>query len=198
LRVVSVIALPFVVLVRGSVFLYETFGLPSWLALGGAAAVAIGIVTLYGVSISRRLSRKPQVQTIAQWVALPLVMFYCAYTVLYLARANAKDDAVRSAYMATHPLLRVALSTIILVDQDLIVTDLARTPADYRRMGLTVRQASLHFRQRDGWVHAVDLRTSGRGMIRNAMVRVYFAAMGFDTIRHGGTGDHLHVSLEPR
>jgi phosphate/sulfate permease len=168
------------------------------LALGAAGAVAIGIVTLYGAWISRKLSGKSQMQAIAQWVAVPLVAFYCGYAVLYLARANAKTDAVRSAYMATHPVLRMALSTIILVDGDLMVTDLARTPEDYRKMGLSVREASLHFRQRDGWVHAVDLRTSGRGMIRNVLIRLYFVAMGFDTIRHGGTGEHLHVSLEPR
>ena len=32
---------------------------------------------------------------------------------------------------------------------------------------------------------------------RNLLLRGYFATMGFPTLRHVGTGDHLHVSLRP-
>jgi hypothetical protein len=96
-------------------------------------------------------------------------------------------------YTATHPLLRMALSTLILVDHDAVITDLARKPDDYRRMGLPVNQESLHYRQADGWVHAVDLRT--RPGLKSLLVQWYFDVMGFDTLRHVGTHDHLHVSL---
>jgi hypothetical protein len=99
-------------------------------------------------------------------------------------------------YTATHPLLRIAVSTLILVDRDAVITDLARTADDYPRMGLPIHPRSLHYRQEDGWVHAVDLRT--RGPLRSLLVEWYFRAMGFDTLRHVGTADHLHVALRRR
>ena len=92
----------------------------------------------------------------------------------------------------------VALSTIVLVDPDLVVTDMGRVPESYRRMGLPVNHRTKHYRQSDGWVHAVDLRTRGRGEIRNRVVQLYFWSMGFSTLRHVGTADHLHVQLATR
>ena len=86
-------------------------------------------------------------------------------------------------------------STLILADGSLVITDTSREAADYRRMGLPVQQRSLHYRQADGWSHAIDLRTSGRAAWQNAWMQVYFEAMGFQTLRHVGTADHLHVAL---
>jgi hypothetical protein len=111
----------------------------------------------------------------------------------FVSRVNAKDDAVRSVYTATHPLLRVALSTLMLADREAVITDISRTPDDYKRMRLAVNQRSLHYPQADGWVHAVDLRT--RSPFRSVLVEWYFRAMGFKTLRHVGTSDHLHVYL---
>jgi hypothetical protein len=87
----------------------------------------------------------------------------------------------------------LAVSTLILADRNAVITDLARTPDDYRRMGLPLNRRSLHYPQADGWVHAVDLRTTSG--LRSLLVEWYFRAMGFDTLRHTGTHDHLHVSL---
>lgn len=182
-------------LVRVAVFLYQGLGTPTWLALAFSATLATGIITLYGAWISRRLSARPRLIMVARWVAVPLVASYCGYALIYLAGANVKDSGVRATYRSAHPLLRVALSTVILVDGDLVVTDLGRTPDDYRKMGLGAPGTSLHYPQADGWIHAVDLRTSDHGFVRNAALRVYFVAMGFETLRHTGTGDHLHVAL---
>src|SRR5256885_1169551 len=96
---------------------------------------------------------------------------------------------------SVHPLLRLALSTLILVDRDMLITDTGRAPDDYGRMGLPTNSRSRHFEQADGWIHAVDLRTTGRGFIKNRGVQFYFWLMGFDTRRHVGTADHLHVEL---
>ncbi|HEY3279134.1 MAG TPA: hypothetical protein VGJ83_01375, partial [Gemmatimonadales bacterium] len=82
-----------------------------------------------------------------------------------------------------------------LVDPKMVVTDMRRARVDYSRMKLPVNETSLHYRQADGWVHAVDLRTTGRGALKNGLVRAYFWLMGFDTLRHVGTADHLHVEL---
>ena len=123
---------------------------------------------------------------------------YCGYALIYLSSANAKSDRVRAYYASLHPLLRVALSTLILADRDLVVTDLAREPEAYAAMGLAPNDGSLHYVQRDGYAHAADLRTAGRGELENRLVQAYFWSMGFATLRHVGTGDHLHVELPVR
>lgn len=195
-RILVIVTLPFVVLIRGAVWLHQDHGAPTWLALLASSVATLVLLTLYGMVVSRRLTGRARLGQIAKWVAAPLVVGYCGYALLHLSRVNAKDDAVRSVYTATHPLLRVALTTLILVDRDAVITDLARTPGDYGRMGLPINQNSLHYRQPDGWVHAVDLRT--RGPLRSLLVEWYFRAMGFATLRHVGTADHLHVSLDPK
>ena len=96
-------------------------------------------------------------------------VFYCGYALLYMSRVNAKGDAVRDYYTAVHPLLRLALSTWVLVDPDIVITDTRRAREDYPRMKLPVNETSLHYRQADGWVHAVDLRTARRGWLRSRL-----------------------------
>jgi hypothetical protein len=193
-RLVAIVALPFVVLVRGAVFFYEYGSVPSWLALSVSALLTIGLVTLYASWLLRKFTGRPPVLLLAKWVALPLVVAYCGFSLLYLSRVNAKPD-VRAYYGTVHPLLRLALSTWILVDDKLVVTDMRRAREDYARMGLPVNETSLHYRQADGWVHAVDLRTADRGWFRNRLVQLYFWGMGFNTLRHVGTADHLHVDI---
>src|SRR5262249_21354994 len=77
----------------------------------------------------------------------------------------------------------------------LVITDMARKPSDYARMGLPTNDKSMHYEQPDGWVHAVDLRTKSNGEITNWAVQRYFDVMGFSTLRHVGTADHLHVQM---
>jgi len=201
LKIALIIALPFVVLVRGSVFIYEHGRTPVWVAVLVAAFLTGGVVTAYAVWIARRFAKRggkggrALVMPLAKWVALPLVVFYCGYSLLYLASVHAKSAPVRAYYTSVHPLLRLALSTAILVDRDILITDTGRQPDDYGRMGLPEKLHSRHYRGADGWVHAVDLRTTGRGTLKNWSVQLYFWSMGFDTKRHVGTADHLHVEL---
>lgn len=189
------VALPFVVLLRGSVYLYERLGWSAWMALVVAALATLLLVAIYGAWLAWRFTGRARVTTIAKWVAAPLVVVYCGHALLFLSRAHAQGEGVRAEYGATHPLLRLALATVILANEDIVITDMSRLPADYAGMGLPVFDGTLHARQRDGWVHAVDLRTAGRGMVQNWLVEWYFEAMGFRTLRHVGTADHLHVEL---
>ncbi len=193
-KVVAIVTLPFIMHVRASVYLYEHH-VPTWLAILLAATVTSGIVAAYGVWLARRVSRSARATRIVNWIALPLVAAWTLYSAFYLARVNAKTDAVRDYYSAVHPILRVALSTAILVDGDLVITDTRRDASDYGRMGLPVNDRTYHYQLSDGWVHAVDLRTIGRSAIKNRMVQFYFWTMGFSTLRHVGTADHLHVQL---
>jgi len=201
LKIVMIIALPFAVLVRGSVFIYEHGTRSVWLAVLTAGILTGGVVTAYAVWIARRFTGRGGrggrglVMPLAKWVALPLVVFYCGYSLIYLASVNAKTGPVRAYYGSVHPLLRLALSTLILLDRDMLITDTGRVPEDYGRMGLPANNRTRHYRQADGWIHAVDLRTTGRGAIKNRGVQFYFWLMGFDTRRHVGTADHLHVEL---
>lgn len=191
----GVIVLPFVILVRGAVTLYERAGWPTWLALLGSGAAMITVLAVYGALVTRRLTGRARFWWIARWVALPLVLGFVVRGLVFLDRSHAQDQAIRGEYRQAHPLLRVALSTLELADDKLVVTDVSRSAADYVRMGLPVVTGTLHGPQADGWVHAVDIHTRGRGFLVNLLVATYFRAMGFRVRRHVGTADHLHVEL---
>jgi hypothetical protein len=183
------------------VFFYEHGTTSVWLALLTAAILTGCVVTAYAVWLARKFTKRggrggrALIIPVAKWVALPLVVFYCGYSLVYIASVHAKSPPVRAYYGSLHPLLRLALSTLILVDRDMLITDSGRLPEDYGRMGLPTNTRTRHFKQADGWIHAVDLRTTGRGVIKNRGVQFYFWLMGFDTRRHVGTADHLHVEL---
>ena len=190
----AIIALPFVVYVRASVFFYD-HGAPVWVAIAGAAGLTIALVLTYAGALARQLRGRARVRSLLRWIALPMAAAWCLFSLFFLARVNAKSDEVRGYFLSVHPILRVALSTVILVDPGLVITDMARKPSDYGRMGLRVNGRSKHYEQRDGWVHAVDLRTKSNGAFRNWAVQFYFEVMGFSTLRHVGTADHLHVQM---
>lgn len=193
---IAVIALlPFVVYVRASVDLYLQGGRSAWAAILGASLITAALAFGYGLWLSRRFVGKARAVTMARWVALPIAVAWCGYAALYLSRVNAKSDDVRSYYRTVHPVLRVALATAVLGDPGIVITDTRRVSQDYARMGLPVNERTKHYQQRDGWVHAVDLRTRGRNEIRNRAMQLYFWMMGFQTLRHVGTADHLHVQL---
>ena len=197
-KIVLVALLPFIALVKVAVLLYQHEGWPTAFALAGGVACTAAVVTAYGTWAWHRLSGRVRLGLIARRFAFPLVVAYCGYALIYLSSANAKSERVRAYYASLHPLLRVALSTLILVDRDAVITDLARRPEDYQAMGLPPNDGSLHYVQRDGYAHAADLRTAGRSELKNRLVQAYFWSMGFATLRHVGTGDHLHLELPVR
>jgi len=190
--------LPFALLLRVSIDLYRSLGLPTWLALAIGAVLALGAVTAYGSWVSVRLTGRARAIIIAKWVATPLVVLYVSHALLFLSAVNAKTEQVRAYYTSLHPLLRLGVSTWVIVDGGLVITDTAREPEDYDRMGLSVAEGSLHYRQPDGYVHAMDLRTLGRSGLRNWVTGTYFRLLGFRVLRHVGTADHFHVSLPLR
>ncbi len=197
LKYSAALVLPFFVLVGGSVFLYGNYGVPTWPALLSGVLLTTLILLVYAAWIARKLTGTTRVSRRVAKVTLAVVVAYSLYALIYLSSFNVKDTGIRSYYRSLHPLLRVAVSTFILVDSDLIITDMKREPHDYAKMGLPVSINSMHYAQEDGYVHAIDLRTIGRGRLRNWLVAGYFRAMGFRTLRHVGTADHLHVSLPP-
>ncbi|MFQ5747080.1 MAG: hypothetical protein ACE5HF_07670 [Gemmatimonadota bacterium] len=194
LKTCAVVALPFVGLVRVGVWA-SSRGAPPWLAVLAAGASALALVTIVAAAASRRLTGRVRARWVFHRLALPLVLVYGAYGLFTLRSENARSPEVRARYGRLHPVFRLALGTAILMDRGIVVTDLSRTPADYGRMGLPPRETSLHFPQGDGYVYAADLRTRGRAGWKNVVAVLYFKTMGFRTLRHVGTADHLHVSL---
>lgn len=189
--------LPFFTLERASVFLFHNYALGSWLALAGGASATLLLLSSYLVAVSVRFGGKGRVPGALLKGAGILVGAYCLFTLLYLSAGNAKTEEVRSTYTSLNPLLRVGVSTLLVVDRDGLLTATGRDLEDYATWGLSTNEASLHFPQKDGYVYAVDIRTIGRPEWRNRAVSLYFRAMGFGTLRHVGNADHLHVFLLP-
>lgn len=187
--------LPFFLLVRGGVYAYSEWGLGAWPSLALSAAATALLVALYAWIASRRIGVGKGLRKFLVRAAAALSVAYVGYLVVFVSGSNVKTPQVREEYAALHPLLRVGTSALILVDPGAVITDASRTPDFYRRMGLSSNEISLHFEQHTGFVHALDLRTVGRPEWRNRAAEIAFQAMGFRSLRHVGTADHLHVSL---
>jgi len=194
---VALIILPFFLLIRFSVYLNLNAGLSTWPSLIGGIAATIGLLLLYLFLFFIKMKSKRRLITFGLAGVSGMVLGYSLFSLFYLSGVHAKKDDVKSVYRSMHPILRVAVTTATLADHDLVITDIARVRDDYERMGLPVNQTSYHYRQESGYVHAVDIRTLDRGFIRNAMLQGSLELMGFETIRHKGTADHLHVALRP-
>jgi hypothetical protein len=195
---IIVIVLPFFLLIRVATSLYVDNAVNHWLAIGGGMAAAGVVLLLYAQFVARQIGMGQLLANGAGRFVAVLVLAYCSYGLLYVSASNVKTDRVAATYTALHPIIRLAVSTWLLVDRNAILTDTERNADDYDAMGLSPRERSLHYRQADGYSHAVDLRTIGRSELRNGLMSVYFRVLGFKTLRHVGTADHLHVSLTIR
>lgn len=198
-RVLVVLILPFVLLIRVSVFFYAELGFNHWLSLGIGFTLTFLLLYSYLIWLYKRITGKKTAKPGARKFNLRLaglfVIGFGLYALLYLSASNAKTRQVQGEYTSVHPLLRMAVSAWTLFDRDLIITDMSRTHGDYNQMGLRRKKNSLHYTQSDGYVHAVDLRTRDRAEWKNGLIEWYFYLMGFRTLRHVGTEDHLHISL---
>jgi len=190
--------LPFALLIRGGVFAYQHWGLGTWASLLLSATASALLLSGYAWAVSHRFGAGRGMKRLLTRTAAGVAAAYVCYALVFVASENVKSDAVRDGYSAVHPLLRLASSALILVDPASVITDAGRTREDYWLMGLSPNEASLHFEQDDGYVHALDLRTIGRPEWRNRLVELAFWGFGFHSLRHVGTADHLHVSLRPQ
>jgi hypothetical protein len=192
------IALPFFVLVRLATLLYLSYGWPYWLAIAVGVVGASVVILVYAQYFSVRMGFR-SVVTVSRTRSAALVVFaYLVWSLVYVSAANVKTDEVRATYTSTHPVLRIAVATLVVFDRKAVITDLERSRKDYAAMGLPARETSLHYRQPDGFSHAIDLRTAGRSEFRNRFIAVCLRLAGLRTLRHVGTADHLHVSLPVR
>lgn len=193
--------LPFFILIRGSVWLYISYGWHYGLAMLAMFGVVGFLLLIYLIMLYDWIVGKKNTRTgikIKAGIVFVLLAVFGGYAIFNLSGQHAKTPEVQKEYNALHPLLRISVGTIVLLDEGLLITDLSRVKEDYKKMGLKTLKNSLHYPQKDGWVHALDLRTRDRTELRNKLMQGYFWLMGFNTLRHGGTADHLHISLTVR
>lgn len=198
IKLFFLLVFPFILLIRLSVYLHVHEKLIPWAAIGGGIVYTTILLFFYFTFFYGRLFGRNQERPSIQrrfLVALFLVVLYSGHGLFYMSGDNLKDSALKSEMRKVHPILRLSISTLIHLDKGLVITDADRQPEDYKKMGLRTKSGSLHYRQSNGYAHAIDIRVKGRNEVRNFFVRSYFRLMGFSTIRHGGTADHLHVSL---
>lgn len=197
-KLTLILILLFVLLIRGAVFLHENYQLYAWFSVIGGVLVSGFLIFIYIIFIHGRFTGKlgnSKTLKFSYWVALILVLTYCVPALLFLSKSNSKHTEVQKEFTSLHPILRLGISTVIQLDRGLIITDANRNPEDYRKMGLPTKNHSLHYKQTNGFSHAIDIRVKGRSEVRNWFLEQYFRMMGFNTLRHFGTEDHLHVSL---
>ncbi len=195
LLILTLTILPFFLLIKTSIYLNIDQGLNGWVSLFGGIGATVAILLVYVVMLFRRVKNKKLVFRYGLGGVGALVGGFCLYGLLYVSSVNAKSESVKEVYRSLHPILRVAVATTTLAEGDLVITDIKRSAEDYVKMGLPINQSSLHFPQPDGYVHAIDLRTKGHSEFRNFMLSNSLRLMGFKTLRHVGSADHLHISL---
>lgn len=198
-KLIILVFVPFIVLIRGSVFFHQYFKLGAYFSLILGGLITIIVLLVYLTLLYKRIFKEQKLTRksimIKALFAALLLLCYTGYTLFFLSGNNTKTAAIQKEFTSLHPIIRVSVGTILLIDRGMLITDMSRTQEDYKTMGLKTLNNSLHYPQSDGHVHAMDLRTNGRSGLRNFLLKSYFDIMGFHTLRHVGTADHLHISL---
>ena len=189
------VATLFAILVRGSVFSYDTWAFGASLSLVSAVLMTVPFLLLgaWVIIRGRGIVRKVRHTLIRGTISIAFI--YIGYAVLYVASTNAVPDKIREEYQMIHPLLRLAASPVIVFDPSAFRHPDGSVLEDYRLMGLSANEANLHFVQANDLIHSLDLVTDSRSEWRNRAIELGFWALGFHSLRHRGVGDHLHVSL---
>ena len=117
------------------------------------------------------------------------------HLLFFVSNKHMKSSDIQSEFTDLHPILRMATGVFAKLDGNLVVTDISRSAKDYERMGLKENSSSLHYPQKDGYAYALDLRTKGKPQLSILFMTWYYKLLGFETLRHVGTADHLHVAL---
>ncbi|MCG8373297.1 MAG: hypothetical protein MI700_07170 [Balneolales bacterium] len=191
----SLVVLPFFILIRTAVYLNLDQQWNEWGSLLGGMGACVIFLSLIFFFLFRKVKQKKTMVKLTMSALSMLVGGFTIYGLLYLNSVNAKSEAIQEVYSSLHPILRVAVASTTLAEKDLVITDIKRTEEDYIAWGLTPLESSLHYVQDNGFVHAIDLRTIGHSELRNTALEWSLKVMGFQTIRHVGTADHLHVAL---
>ena len=153
-KIFAIVALPFICLIRGAVYLTDEYQLmPSMAIIGGLIGSAF-VLTIYLMFFYGRLTGEVGSLRKKLRLAFLVVILYGAHGLFFLSVNNVKHSNIQKEYRNLHPILRLSISTIIHFDKSLTITNANRKPEDYRKMGLKSKKHSLHYRQSSGYVHA--------------------------------------------
>ena len=104
LKAAIIVALPFVALLRGSVFFHVSYRLNVWLSLISGAFLTFILLFLYLSFLERRILRNRAVTKagLKRKVGIVgvLLLVYCGYSLIYLSGANAKTEEVKREFTA--------------------------------------------------------------------------------------------------
>jgi hypothetical protein len=197
-KTVLIFVLPFLALLRGSVYLHSSYELGSFLSLFGGIIMSLIVIVIYMTwsfrKITSRIGGIGAFKTRGIFAFL-LIAGFCIHGLFFISGEHLKNPDLAKELRELHPIIRMAVSTWVIMDKDLIITDGSRTPEDYKRMGLKTKKNSLHYIQKDGYSYALDLRSKNRSIFANNLLRNYMRLIGLRTLRHSGTDDHIHISL---
>jgi len=197
-KILIILVFPFILLIRGAIVFHSQLSFGPYLSISASILVTAFLLFLYfNIVFSHwtgKIGSGTALKRRAFW-AIIITLIYALHGIFYMSSDNTKNRDVKSEINKVHPILRLSVSTVVYIDKEIIITDGKRVPEDYTKMGLKKKAHSLHYRQSNGYAHALDLRTNNRSEIRNFLLRSYFRLMGFTTLRHVGTDDHLHISL---
>ena len=180
--------LSFFLLIKGSIHLYQHnyhYATSIFLACSG-----VGIMNYL---IFKLLSKKVKFgwTVFITYTLLSAYLIFCLYP---RNEKNFKSNEIKKEYNDLHPLLRLGVGTLFLIDRNSIMTDGSRTLKDCEIM--KINYLSDHRIHDDGYCYAIDISVRDRSEIRNFFVGLYFKIMGYYTLRHDqGFGDHYHISL---
>lgn len=198
LRIAIVLVAPFFIFLKSSVYIHEHYEYPAGITIIIALIILAIILFLY-VTIGYSLIFKKlgsgdalKQRLIFMFLLSAGVLFHLLF---FISNRNVKSSNVKSEYNKMHPILRLATGVFTKIDKEMVMTDIARTAEDYGNMGLKENPTSLHYPQKDGYAYALDLRTKGKSKFSIAAMNWYYKILGFKTLRHVGTADHLHVAL---
>jgi len=95
-----------------------------------------------------------------------------------------------------HPRLYEFLADISL-EFDITLTDISRTPQDYRNWGMTPYSQSNHYVQADGYSHAFDIQSKAQYLLDEIIeVKDIECSIHGKSRGTGNGGDHLHCNIK--
>ena len=101
------------------------------------------------------------------------MVFGIVYISVYsVEKADFKNVSEIEQYEnSTHPIIKYYTKILSVFDSKLVITDSKRVIEDYDQMKLKRLYTSKHLVQKDGYSHALDLRSKNCSKFRNNLVK---------------------------
>lgn len=179
----------FFILIKGTVSLYQhNYHYLLCLFLTCSAVVILNFITF------KIFFKKVKFRWMT-FLTYGLLATYLIFCLVPRKDNNFKTSEIKKEYTSLHPILRLGVGTLFLIDRKSIMTDGSRSKEDCEKM--KINYTSDHAIKDDGYCYAIDISVRNRSWYRNILVECYFRLMGYYTLRHNqGFGDHFHIALK--